>query len=280
MAELIVDITGITDNGGYPLWAKAEFTDRFGQVHKLYDKLPVFAADDDMTVPRKGTARCFIAEDCGEYLIVELSHPDYIEDENGDSRFEVDKNLVRVSAEKGAAMSPVALPALDKLLNEFDDCVIDYHIMRGMEPHRGEKSHRDAVLFAMERESAQCRADIGEGIAYDSSLMRGVEIPAQMLLCSTVRTWGHGSEAENCIGKSYWCAFSEPPYGRGLRRKDFDRLNKVLFPMGADTLEVYSWSTDWSEYFDVGNEWWGCICISVYDRAADRYVVMMASATD
>ena len=33
-------------------------------------------------------------------------------------------------------------------------------------------------------------------------------------------------------------------------------------------------------YFDDGNEWWGALCYTVYDKNLERFVVIMASATD
>ncbi len=61
---------------------------------------------------------------------------------------------------------------------------------------------------------------------------------------------------------------------------DFDRLNAALFPKGTDGLEVYRWTTDWSNYFDDGHEWWGTLCLTVYDKRMGRYAVILASATD
>lgn len=57
-------------------------------------------------------------------------------------------------------------------------------------------------------------------------------------------------------------------------------MNAALFPNGTDQLEVYEWTTDWSDYFDEGHEWWGTLCLTVYDKSLDRFVVIMASATD
>ena len=61
---------------------------------------------------------------------------------------------------------------------------------------------------------------------------------------------------------------------------DFDRVNAALFPNGTDGLEIYEWTTDWSEFFDDGHEWWGALCFTVYDKTLDRFAVIMASATD
>lgn len=61
---------------------------------------------------------------------------------------------------------------------------------------------------------------------------------------------------------------------------DFNHLNDLLFQKGKDNLEIYEWSTDWSDYFDDGNEWWGSRCISIYDKLCDRFVIIMLSVTD
>lgn len=42
----------------------------------------------------------------------------------------------------------------------------------------------------------------------------------------------------------------------------------------------YEWTTDWSDFFDDGHEWYGACCWSVYDKTMNRYVVMLVSATD
>lgn len=90
----------------------------------------------------------------------------------------------------------------------------------------------------------------------------------------------------------YWYAFLEPPHGTGpviingkmIRKEyapeDFEIVNRALFPQGTNELEVYEWTTDWSDYFDAGHEWWGAACWSVYDKTLNRYAVIMASATD
>lgn len=90
----------------------------------------------------------------------------------------------------------------------------------------------------------------------------------------------------------YWYAFLEPPLGtawvvrngekirKSYDREDFEIVNRALFPQGIDELEVYEWTTDWSNYFDDGHEYWGAACWSIYDKSMNRYAVIMASATD
>ena len=72
----------------------------------------------------------------------------------------------------------------------------------------------------------------------------------------------------------------EPPQGFDATPEDFERVNAALFPKGRARLEVFEWSTDWSDWFDDGHEWWGAMCCTVYDRSMDRYAVLLASATD
>ncbi len=71
-----------------------------------------------------------------------------------------------------------------------------------------------------------------------------------------------------------------PPAGRCCTADDFWKINAALFPKGQDELEVFEWTTDWSDYFDDGREWWGTLCLTVYDKSLDRFAVIMASATD
>ncbi len=79
---------------------------------------------------------------------------------------------------------------------------------------------------------------------------------------------------------NYRRAFLCPPQESRYTGKDFARVNAALFPQGTDGLEVYVWTTDWSDYFDEGHEWWGALCLTVYDSSMGRFAVIMASATD
>ena len=79
---------------------------------------------------------------------------------------------------------------------------------------------------------------------------------------------------------NYRRAFLYPPHENRYTGVDFVRVNAALFPNGTDVLEACRWTTDWSDYFDDGHEWWGTLCLSVYDKSLDRYVVIRASATD
>ena len=147
------------------------------------------------------------------------------------------------------------------LVSEYLDLVVDYGIVTG-ERYCGYESHRRALKTAF------CRLD-GEWSG-DPDQAVGKSVAAEELLSSNDQD-----------GKlNYRKAFLYPPHQNGYTGKDFVRVNGALFPNGTDQLEVYEWTTDWSDYFDEGHEWWGALCLTVYDKSLDRFVVIMASATD
>lgn len=151
--------------------------------------------------------------------------------------------------------------SLDRLLAEYPDLAVDYCVVKG-EPYSGYESHRRALKTAFAR---VCRDFDG-----DPGRATGRPIDPEALFSSNYR--------EGTL--NYRKAFLYPPHENGYSGKDFARISAALFPNGTDALECYEWSTDWSDYFDEGREWWGTLCLTVYDKTGDRFVVMMASATD
>ena len=191
-----------------------------------------------------------------------------------------------------------------ELIEKFDRCVIDYCLIEDDTPHQGYRSHKDAVLFAMlkviERdidEQLESEAESGgelQGEPFPWSLDIGkarahrIEPAALLHVPEILRTDRVGRRIYDCglpdplEGEQipYWYAFWETPHPSGYGPDDFRAVNSVLFPEGPDELEVYEWTTDWSNYFDDGHEWWGAACWSVYDKGMSRYVVILASTTD
>lgn len=271
MAQVRVMITKITDNGAYPMWAEAELTDRNGVRHTFCDKLPIFAYDDmDDTHPREGVLRCFIAEENEDSYIIDTACPDDVEDDNGQTRFEVNKTDVTPALEKSTGMHSVRDEAFEKAYERYDESVIEYFPMKSDEPYSGEKSHRNAALFAMELINQQCRAEWGGSFSYAPDMMR----------CKAVSPQEFFGDAGFPQKSRYYRAFIDPPCGSHYTAGDFGYINSLLFPKGTQDTEIFEWSCDWSAYFDDGNEWWGCMYHTVFDKAMDRYVVIAASATD
>lgn len=180
-------------------------------------------------------------------------------------------------------------------IKAYKSCIIDYCLMEADIPHQGYRSHKDAILFAMCRVMEryidyQLKAEIDfnrdspadmdeEPFPWrmDMGKARAERIdPASLLRTSDMKP-------RSAVGGEqipYWYAFLETPHGTGYGAEDFDKINRILFPNGAEPLEVYEWTTDWSNYFEDGHEWWGAACWSVYDRSLNRYAVIMASTTD
>lgn len=63
-----------------------------------------------------------------------------------------------------------------------------------------------------------------------------------------VRSWSIEQYAE------YAFSFLEPPYGNKWVLKNWQEFNDILFP-NKDNLIIYSWNTQWSNYFNDGLEW-------------------------
>ncbi|MCR4804346.1 MAG: hypothetical protein K5981_01655 [Clostridia bacterium] len=147
------------------------------------------------------------------------------------------------------------------LIAGYPDLALDYCIVKE-ERYAGCESHRKALKTAFERLGGEWRGDPGQAA--------GKRIAVEELF-----------SAEDRDGKlNYRKAFLCPPHGNSCTAEDFERVNKALFPNGTGELQAYEWSTDWSDYFDEGREWWGTLCLTVYDKTLGRFAVIMASATD
>ena len=154
------------------------------------------------------------------------------------------------------------------LLAEYPDLAVEYCIVMQDGLYLGYESHRRALKTAWRTRFST--DDDGEPLQGNPVFATGKRITVDELFTSDDRD-----------GKLHYReAFLYPPYAKGYTGKDFARVNASLFPNGTEGLEVYTWSTDWSEYFDDGHEWWGALCLTVYDASIGRFAVIMASATD
>lgn len=151
------------------------------------------------------------------------------------------------------------------VIKEYPDIVIDYCIVKDDLSYNGYNSHWSALAYACRKlffdEEDEWHYNVGKADA------KNVDVGA---LFAQI----------NKNDFNYRYAFLHPPCETHYTNADFDRVNNALFPNGKEPLEVYEWTTDWSEYFDDGHEWWGTLCYTVYDKSLDRYVIILASATD
>ena len=151
---------------------------------------------------------------------------------------------------------------------DYPDAAADVYIVKDTQPCRGLASHRRALAAACQALSAP--DEDGFVWRFDAERAQGRPVSSDAPFLRLPRDGG-------CNLRK---AVLDPPHGSHYDTSDFDALCAALFPKGRARLEVFEWSTDWSDWFDDGHEWWGAMCCTVYDRSTDRYAVLLASATD
>lgn len=158
-------------------------------------------------------------------------------------------------------------PALE-LLRHYQDLVPEYYLVKVADGKAGnpgvpvpgrEEAHRAALELASH--SLMDGDEESEPWHYDIALARARKISIEELFAREARK-----------------AFLDPSYGGEYTEADFDSVNAALFPCGEGRLEAYEWSTDWSDFFADGDSR-NALCLTVYDPALDRFVVILSSAT-
>ena len=160
---------------------------------------------------------------------------------------------------------------------------VDYHLLKDDKPYEGLQSHREALIVVFDQLSP---------LVYDIDKAQPTPLnPNDFFYCPNIVKidyYGNVSYDAEWVPNDdnfgttvpYWYALMEPIHGRNNKPEDFKIVNEALFPNGTDALEIYEWTTDWSDFFDAGHEWYGACCWSIYDKSMNRYVVMLVSATD
>ncbi len=181
---------------------------------------------------------------------------------------------------------------------------VNYNLLCDDKPYEGITSHREALRSVFDWLVEQSIEDIqnarimfGDDFAdklrlldYDINKAKPFPLDPQVFFyCPNIVKTDYYSnvfydaewEPENDgTTVPYWYALMEPVQGRRNKPEDFKKVNEALFPNGTDALEIYEWTTDWSDFFDAGHEYYGACCWSVYDKTRNRYAVMLVSATD
>ena len=179
--------------------------------------------------------------------------------------------------------------AYDLINNKYkkdmmDNIVVDYVILDfSNNNYNKEYSHKEAVIEAIKVLNIRNKInnftiDIDNMECYKYSSEELFELPKSKYYKDKVF---NGNCRYRKIYKSppYWYAFLEPAYPNSFTIKDFNVLNDILFPFKG-CIEIYRWNDDFSSYFDYGKEWWGTLCISVYDFKSNVFTVILASDTD
>ena len=82
----------------------------------------------------------------------------------------------------------------------------------------------------------------------------------------------------------YKTAFFCTPHGlRSPATKNhllFAEINRFVLGEDPNKAEIFAWSTNWSNYFDSGNEWWGAFFWTIRPAGSLSLQVVTASTTD
>ncbi|MBR3298120.1 MAG: hypothetical protein IKI64_02840 [Clostridia bacterium] len=157
--------------------------------------------------------------------------------------------------------------AFFELLEEYPDIGCDYRIITPADakaeagkvfPYLGEPSHRLALSCAAE--------------TFGEDRLRELSHAS----CKKLKSKALFAPAASDEWLNYRKAFSRHPHKSAYTDSDFERVNSVLFPGGADGLEVYRWATNHLERFAGEIERAFGLCLSVYDSSIDRFVVIIA----
>ena len=160
----------------------------------------------------------------------------------------------------------------------YPDCAVDWCLVGNGHYAHGYDAHRSALLCACLELFAD--EDGGDGWHFDIEKAEAKQVSPEEVFSLPDETGEVSGPVTDGGRRPYSLAFLMPPSGITYKSGDFRKVNAALFPNGTDGLEIFEWSADWSDYFDDGREWWGTLCLTVYDRTLDRFAVIMASATD
>ena len=214
-----------------------------------------------VAIPGKYHSREALVDDIVRHTLAQYRETAAAEEPSGDSPKPAPPEETRQTEPGGC----LADDPFYKLIAQYPDLAVEYCIVPG-EPAAGGgyAAHRRAL-------ASTCRALFAKGGWHgDAEKAKGRQIDSEALFSSVCRN----------DELNYRKAFLHPPHGNGCTGADFVKVNEALFPQGTEALEVWAWTTDWSDYFNEGHEWWGALCLTVYDRRMDRFAVILAAATD
>lgn len=191
-------------------------------------------------------------------------------------------------------------PELRSLLARFDAAggVLDYVFLAQAGVGPPHACHRAAALagmaeidrrleqWAVQNASAKYPIEMFFRVRWDEAKVAGEPV-------SFSTFWGTDDVEPKPIGDRAWSipnkdgyktAFFHPPYtlsGSASEKMElFVGINRYVLGADPERAEIFSWSTDWSNYFEAGHEWWGAFYWTIRPTGSQRIVVVGASSTD
>jgi hypothetical protein len=191
-------------------------------------------------------------------------------------------------------------PELARLLADFGrrGGVLDFVFLQSEKEMPPPEPHRAAALagmaaidrrletYAEATTSTQYPIEIFYRVTWDAARLTGEQIPFETFWGSDDATPTQTSQTSWTIPNvdGYKTAFFLPPYPlRGSEQEHqqlFASINAFLLGPNPNACEIFSWGTDWSNYFDAGKEWWGAFFWTLREPDADVFTVIGASSTD
>lgn len=172
------------------------------------------------------------------------------------------------------------------LQKKYPKLLLDYVLLEPDEPYQEASSHQNAVAAAISVFNSRVR--VGNSLAHPRFFVEHDKM--RCITLSIKDLFYEGSDAQvtasettpwTAPARSYYTAFSQPPYPIPYTKEDFRKINHLLFPVAyRNDLAIYRWNDDFSNYFDDGKEWWGTMLLSIYDKWMGRFVIIGASLTD
>lgn len=191
-------------------------------------------------------------------------------------------------------------PELTRLLDDYRGRggAIDHVFLRGAKNGVPEALHRSAALegmavidrrlerWANEHASDQTPVDRFFRVTWDATRLVGHPVTYEVFR-------GAEDVVPTPIGRDAWSmperdgyrpAFFHPPYNlRGTWQENEQLYASIAYwVLGSDPsrCEIFAWSTDWSNYFDAGHEWWGAFYWTIRQPGSDVFTVIGASTPD
>ena len=166
---------------------------------------------------------------------------------------------------------------LADLLQRFEQQggVLDYVSFEDDGESPGEQAHRAAAIAGIEAidrrlEQWAIRHASDEYPIEKFFRLRWEEAKLKGQRVSLSAFWGTDDVVPKPFGDRSWLlpekdgyktVFFHPPYGlRGTSHENellFAGINRIVLGDKPEFVEIFSWSTDWSNYFDAGHDWWG-----------------------
>ena len=180
-------------------------------------------------------------------------------------------------------------PELAALLERFEAAggTLDFLCLQWRDVGSLYASHRAVALAGMAAiRDGWHRKGASLDVEWDQEKLNGG-------LVNLATFWGTDTPEHQLFGfgmhdmpDGYKSAFFDPPYGLFGRASDremidlFNAINRHILGSEPDRAEIFSWSTDWSNYFDAGHEWWGAFYWTIRPSGSDRVFVVAGSTTD